>query len=199
MGNYTISFEEAYPLVENYVRYFYNSGKFYSVAQYDSQEDLVGAICVKFLEKKYLEKYDPEITSVKYFIMVGVKHFFIDRLAGLKQTLSLDNEDANGNSYISQLPDSRDYMEEVEGYISYNQIMSIIPDTTNSKIVVNAPWGQEKATLRVLARLLGEGYNQAEISQMFINPSNGKHVSSGRVSQMVSELRVILVLSGVGV
>lgn len=190
MAKKEITFEEAYPIIQHYVNYFHHSGKFYSIAhQYDA-EDMVQSLCVKWLTNRYLDKFDPEVTSVRYFIMTGVKHFYIDTLRSQREALSLDEEiGEDGFTLQDVLTDSVDMEENTISVLSYEWLLNQLPNDTKSKIRVVTPKGEFKATMRVLATLLCEGYSQAEIASFFLNPKSGKPVTTGRIAQMVKELR----------
>lgn len=185
-----ITFEEAYPIIEKYVNFFYRSGKFYSIAYQYDEGDVTQSLCVKWLENKYLDRYDENITSVNYFIMTGVKHYFIDLLRAQRLTVSLDEPHGeDGLTLVDIIPDNSNFIDEVEGKIMYDELLAKLSDETNSKIRVITPMGEFKATMRTFFMLLMQGYTQAEITQFCKNPKSGKPITSGRVTQYVKELR----------
>lgn len=191
-----IPFADAVPYIQKYVRYFYRSGKFYSLAKTHDEEDLVQEICLKWLENGYLKKFCPEVTSVPYFIMVGVRNYFIDTLRKQRLTVSLDSQDEDGFCLADVIPDDEDPIEMMMEQTRLEELLEELPDETNSKIIVISPLGEHKATLRFLARLLLEGYSQAECRKFFLNPKSMKPVTSGRISQMVNEIKEIYILCG---
>lgn len=185
-----ITFEEAYLIIEKYSRYFYHSGKFYSIAHQYEEGDMVQEICVKWLNNGYLDLYKEEITSVNYFIMTGVKHFYIDTLAKQRLCVSLDEPHGeDGLCLIDTLEDDTNMEKMVEDKIMYDELLEKLSDETNSKIRVITPMGEFKATMRTFFFLLMQGYTQAEITQFCKNPKSGKPITSGRVTQYVKELR----------
>lgn len=190
-----VTFEEAYPLIEKYARYFYRSGKFYSLQWQFEEGDMVQEVSLKFLTNGYLGMYKEETTSLAYFIMTGVKHFFIDCLRKQKDVVSLDKEDEEGMSLMDRIVAPGENL--MDGVV-YEELLEELPDETNSRIIITTPEGGQ-ATLRNIARHLAMGYTQAELRKYMINPNNNKPISSGRLSQYVKEIREIYELCGVGV
>jgi len=194
-----LKFEEAIELIQRYVNHFYHSGKFYTLKHSYDVEDLVQELCVKWLKNGYLDKYNPEITSKAYFIMTGVKHFFIDTLKKQRLAISLDEEMNEEGLTLMSLLESRENVEKDScSQIRLEELLELLPDETNSRIIITTEIGG-KATLRNIARHLAEGYTQAELLRHMINPSNGKQITSGRLSQYVKEIRIIYLDCGVGV
>lgn len=192
-----IPFEEAVPLITNYVNFFYRSGKFYSLSASYEAEDLVQEICLKWLTNDYLSMFCPDVTSKKYFIMSGVKNFMVDKLRQQRLCLSLDAEDPEtGTPMGDLLEDTSLSMEKGLENMMLEMLLEELPDETDSKIIVISPIGRGKATLRMLARLLAAGYTQSEIRKFFINPRTNEPVTSGRISQMVNEIRDIYTMCG---
>lgn len=191
-----IAFADALPMIQKYVHYFYRSGKFYSLAKTHDEDDLFQDVCLKWLENGYLKKFCPEVTSVPYFIMVGVRNYFIDTLRKQRLTVSLDSQDDDGFSLADVIPDDIDHIEMMMEADRLEELLEELPDETNSKIIVISPIGEHKATLRFLARLLLEGYSQAECRKFFLNPRSMKPVTSGRISQMVNEIKDIYRMCG---
>lgn len=198
MATTSLNLERALPLIDKYVEYFYRSGKFYSIARREDLDDLKQDIILHFLEKDYFGKYNPEVTSEAYFIMTGVKHWFIDTLRKQRETVYLDQPDENGITLGEKLSDPIGEKAMYEG-LEMEALLEEFSDETNSKIVVIGPLGESKATQRTLVRYLLNGYTQAEIASFFLNPKSGKPVSSGRISQMVKEIRDILEVCGMAV
>lgn len=191
-----IPFSEAYPLIAKYAGYFFYSGKFYSIRNTHDVDDMIQEICVKWIENGYLTRYSPEVTSKQYFIMSGVKNFFIDTLRKQRNVVSLDSQNEDGFSLADVLADQSHPMEDLEELDALNRLLEELPDETNSRIVVISPLGEGKATLRMLARLLVAGYSQSECCKFFLNPKTMKPVTSGRISQMVEEIRDIYRMCG---
>lgn len=158
-------------------------------------EDLTQAICLRFLEKKFFEKYDPEITSKKFFVMSAVKNYFVTELRKQKKTISLDREIEDGLTLADLIPDTKSLEGEVIGNEYVGSLLDSLPAETKSKIVLVSPLGEEKATLRRIAELLIEGFSKQEISKMMISPISGKNVTPARVSQLVDQIRTTLEVS----
>lgn len=198
-GLQPIPFEEAVPLITKYVGYFFRSGKFYSLAASYECEDLVQEVCLKWLTNGYLDMFSPKVTSKPYFIMSGVKNFMVDKLRSQKLCLSLDAEDKEtGLTLGERLEDYGSSIEKGIENMMLEEMLEELPDETDSKIIVISPLsgGECKATLRLLARLLAAGYTQAECRKFFLNPKTRQPVTSGRISQMVNEIRDIYTLCG---
>lgn len=192
-----IPFEEAVPLITKYVNYFFRSGKFYTLAASYECEDLVQEVCLKWLTNGYLDMFSPKVTSKPYFIMSGVKNFMVDKLRSQKLCLSLDAEDKDtGLTLGERIEDHSGSIEHGIEAMMLEELLEELPDETESKIIVISPLGEGKATLRFLARLLAAGYSQAECRRFFLNPKTHQPVTSGRISQMVNEIRDIYTLCG---
>lgn len=191
-----VTFEEAYPIIEGYVQYFYRSGKFYSLRWHFEEEDMLQEVCTKFLQNGYLERYDENVTTLKYFLMTGVKFFFIDCLRKQKQTISLDREFEEGLTMLDLLVDESS--KDLDDMVIYKEWLDRLPDDTNSKIIITTEYGG-KATLRNIAMHLSLGYTQAELRKYMINPANNKPVTSGRLSQLVKEIKDVFCECGLEV
>lgn len=194
----TISKEEGYLLTAKYVTYFYNSKKFYSLNGTHSSEDLVQEIYCKFLAKGFFPKYNPQVTSKKYFVMNAVRNSLIDMLRKHRDTYSLDRSvSAEDDCPMYAIIPSK---ENVEGeYLDRDYVEDLLkslPDESNSKVVGETPLcGMSKMTDYCIGVHLFNGYTVSEMASWFINPSNGRPVSSSSISARVKEVREILKVS----
>ena len=186
----TISLEEGYELTKQYVEYFWYTNKFYSLKRAYELEDILHDIYLKFMTKNFFEKYNPAITSKKYHVMNGVKTSMIDMLRKYRETKSLDEPNEDGLTLGDLLSDGVDVQREVSGQVEHDRILSLLPDTTASKLVGNSPlMGKVNISMRVIAIHLENGFSVKEIAQMYVNEKSGKPVTEGRVHQLIKEMR----------
>lgn len=67
------------------------SRKYRSITRYMEPDDIVSECMAHFLEKGFFEKYNSGITSFKYFLFVGVRHWVINYLTRKRvKTVSAD-------------------------------------------------------------------------------------------------------------
>lgn len=188
--NLGITVEEGYELTKTYVEYFWRVNKFYSLKNTHEIDDVVSELIIKFLSKGFFEKYNPEVTSKKYYVMVGVKTSMIDLLRKHRDVYSIDKEDENGLTMMDRLASEENLEEIISGDDFCREIIESLPNETRSKVVGHSPFqGEVKMTHRVIAEHLLAGYSIKEIASMFINPSNNKPVTSGSISKIVKEIR----------
>lgn len=186
-----LSFEEGYELTNYYVNYFWDSKKFYSLAHSMEKDDLLQSLMVKFLEKDFYSKYDSTITSKKYFVMIGVRNYFIDELRKQKRKeVSIDAEDEDGLSILDRVVSNIDIESEVLLNEVIKGFLDILPDDTNSKVIGQSPIkGEISMSHRQIAIHLVYGYNVTDISKMFFNENSGRTISTATISRKVKEIR----------
>lgn len=188
-----ITREEGYDLTSQYVSYFWNTGKFYSLKNQYEVEDLVMEIYAKFLEKGFFEKYSKKVTSKKYFVMTAVKNSLIDMLRKYREVVSLDKEDESGLTLADKIESIENLEDTVEGKVHRDSLFSYLPKETDSKLVGKSPvLGTVNFSLWVIAYHLELGYSVKDISGMFFNKNSGKYVTAGHVYQAVYKIREIL-------
>lgn len=202
--------EEGYELVCFYTKYYWNTNRFFALKNCYELEDLISELFLKFLEKKFFEKYNSSITSKKYHVMNGVRTSLIDM--SRKKSSFVNNEssilDAENEEGLTManlvLDETSDVEREIikresfeKGVVIRNQIIESISDNTDSKLVGNSPiMGEVKMTLRVIAIHLEQGYSPKQIAEMFVNPKSGKPVTTGRINQLIKSLREFLIEEG---
>lgn len=193
-----LTYEEAYELVGFYVSKFWD--KFYTLARDYDQEDVVQEIFAKFVAKGYIAKYNSQVTSKKYFIMNGVRTSMIDMVRKQRQMAYLDQPDQEGLTLGEKLPESNIYgiqpASVEDKVVSGSYVLSLInklPSTTDSKVPGYSPiLGECNMSLRNIAIHLMYGYEPKEIAAMYINPRSNKPVSSGRIHQLIAQIKKIL-------
>jgi len=104
-GAVEITVEEAYELIEKSIHWAFN--KFPSMRRdFPEVDDLKNGILVHFITKNYLKRFKPSITSPKYFISTGIKHFCISYIAKKRVSevsAEIENEDGESLSLIDLL------------------------------------------------------------------------------------------------
>jgi len=185
--------DEGYKLTKNYVQYFWRSKKFYSLARDFEEEDAVSKIYLKFLEQGLFEKYNPNRTTKKYFIMSCVKRSLIDMLRIQKEKYSLEQEDQNGIPLIDKIQkEGLDTDVDALGRLSRNEIIEALPAVTDSQAEGESPLlGKCEMSLRNIALHLEQGYSAKDIAKFFCNPHTGSHISPSRIHQLKQDIREI--------
>lgn len=188
---------EGYELTKFYVTYFWFH-KFHTLRNNYELEDLVNEICLKFIEKNLFNKYNPQITSKKYHVMISVRRSLIDIVRKQGREISIDrslaDEDDEDFSLLAVLDSGIDVNAEVVGNQVRDDIIAILPDYTNSKLEGNSPLlGKCGFTLRNIALHLEQGYGANEIAEFYYNPSSGRHTTTSNVLKMVRTIRQICV------
>lgn len=186
---------EGYELTKFYVTYFWFN-KFHTLRNQFELEDLVNEIYLKFLEKNLFNKFNPQITSKKYHVMVSVQRSLIDILRKQKNIVSLDtnlSEDSDEDfSLLSVLDSGVDVSGQVLGQSVRDEIIAVLPDYTDSKLEGDSPiLGKCSFTLRNIALHLEQGYGPQEIAEFFYNPSSGRHTTPSNVHKMIKMIRQI--------
>jgi len=73
-----------------------------------SEEDIVGQFIEKFIEKNFLAKFNPAVTSFRYYVYMGVRNAAVSAIRHLKyETTSLDaitRPDGEGSSFDFPAP-----------------------------------------------------------------------------------------------
>lgn len=190
LKNDILTDEEGYVLTKKYVNYFWNVKKFYSLERDFTSEDMVHHIYAKFLEKEYFSKYSRKVTTKKYFIMIAVKRAMIDELRKQREQHSLDKENEDGLTMLDIMESPDRPSEQVIGRISRNYLLENLPGHTNSKVIGYSPLlGECNMSLRNIALHLEAGYKPVEIASFYINPTSGKHVTEGRIHQLINDIK----------
>lgn len=201
----TISREEGYELVKAYATYFFRN-KFTTLKDYYSVEDVVNEIYVKFLERKFFEKYNPSFTSKKYFVMTAVRNSISNMINhDIKRVtlnaVSTDTELAPDLYLEDIIEDKHDYNEDVDWNVDYEyhekqreRILKALPDFADTKIHGYSPLLKKDVVLsyRVLALHLESGYKPKDLCSIFLNPKNGKPISIGSMYRHITNLREFL-------
>lgn len=187
---------EGYELTKFYVTYFWFN-KFHTLRHNYELEDLVNELCLKFIEKNLFKKYNSQITSKKYHVMISVRRSLIDILRKQRKEVSLEQcltEDEDDFSLMSVLDSGVDVNLEVVGRQVRDDIIAILPDYTNSKLEGNSPLlGKCGFTLRNIALHLEQGYGAKEIAEFYYNPRSGRHTTTSNVLKMIRTIRQICV------
>ena len=188
--------KEWYELTKKYVSYFFRTSRS-ALRNYNSLEDVVSDTYLHFLEKGLFEKYEEKITSKKYFIMSAVRNYMTDLLRKQRETYSLDytfsTEEGEEITLGETIEDKENRFEVLENDMDVQSILSVLPDSTNSKVEGNSPlYGKCNMSLRMIAAHVAAGYTSVEIANMYINPANQKPVTLGRIHQLFGDIRMIL-------
>ena len=185
-----MDFEEGYQLTKDYVRYFWVSDRYFSLKYQYTQEDLEQELILKFLRLRLFEKYNPEVTSKKYYVMRAVQTSLIDLLRKQKLATSLEEENEEGLCMKDMLESNEDMARDVMANCERDRLINSLPDTPISELTGHSPLlGDCGISLRTIALHIEAGYSTKEISSMFINPKSGKPVSTSSVNSYISKLR----------
>lgn len=154
----------------------------------DERADLVNTVFCHFLEKGLIEKYDEDITTFEYFIARATKNHLIDmtrkrilETSSLNQTIRTEDSE---KTEIVEMIESPAYDFDSAGLLA--EIVANVPDTQISKSY-NLTW-------RELLNMVIEGYRPKEIAKkVIVTTAKGetRNISSGRVSQLIGELRTM--------
>ena len=68
---------EGFELIQFYVRYYCRTKKFYSLERDYDEGDIVSELFIIFTKRKLFEKYNPKVTSKKYYMMMAVQRGMI--------------------------------------------------------------------------------------------------------------------------
>lgn len=185
-----LSNEEGWMLTYKYVSHFYRTSQFSRLQGGFQLEDLVSEIYAKFLAKDLFAKYNPSVTTKKYHVMLSVKRSLIDISRKYREAFSLDKEVEEGTDFYNIMPSDEDIEVNVIDDEFTNLILDSLSDTTASKVKGNSPLlGEVEMTERTILYHLIKGYRVGEIAEFFINPKNGKPVSSSSISRIAREAK----------
>lgn len=177
------TFEEAYKLIEIYAKQLW--GTYISLHKIMTVEDVIQDIATSVWQRKAIERYNSNITSKRYFIMIIVKRWYIDLIKKRRVDFQSLDRDINDTEECSML-DLFGTEENKDFYISLEELLNTVSNETDSRVMGIVPGiGETKMTERVLVSLYLDGYTPTAISKYFINPSSGRCISPGRVAQIL--------------
>jgi len=151
--------------------------------QLDEDELLQGAI-THFIEKKFLERYNNETTSISYFLWIGVRNYAISYVTRKRvKTISENVLASTSEEEVSLIDYAGSYEEDIVHSMTISDLASQMINLVDSK-----ERGKEVShkgkTLRLSSRnvleLHMQGFTKTEISRIF-------GVSVTRISQIVQE------------
>lgn len=168
--------EVAMRSIERTVRHFVKVVP--SLLRDNAVEDLVQETYCHFLEKKFFEKYDAAITSFEYFTARATKNYLIDiARKGTEPYESLDEFVGDGEEGATKGDFVAGNMMDQFTMVLVKEMMDSCPDTQ-----ISPNYG---LSWKELLRYLLEGYTVTELHKIV-------GISSGRISQLKSELEKIL-------
>lgn len=168
-------FKLADKTIEKTVRYFIKVNPY--LLRYNDIWDLRQEVFTHFLEKKFFDKYDSTITSFQYFVARAAKNHLIDMTRkSIEKTVSLDASIGEGQE-ITLYDIVPSNLTDAYASVLFSQMISKCPSTRISR--------NYDLTWRGLLDLVIEGYTVSEMHVIL-------GLSSGRVSQLVTELKAIM-------
>lgn len=200
---------EGYYLTGFYVTNFLVKGQFRPLVSKCEPIDLIDDLYKKFVEQNLFGKYNPEITSKKYHVMLSVKRSLIDKLRRHRDEVSLDlpvGDDGEGVCVLDFIPDvgaskiggksgGVSYSQSVEDQARYDELlqslMNKVSGETESKLQGVSPLFGVTVNFSPRTILIHtvHGMSPAEIGGMFVNPRSGRPVSTSHVTQILNKVR----------
>lgn len=155
------TYEDVYKIASDYSedvmrRYGLPTNKF-------SAEDVAGEFMVKFMSKGFLEKYNPAITSFKYYVYRGMGNTAIDMVRRVKREITSRDALFPEND-PTPAPDGVDYTDDLEVRLLIEAVKDFkfgYAETTVHDGVI-----YESTVVSVL-RLLVLGFRKPQIAERF--------------------------------
>lgn len=150
-------------------------------------DDLVqGCIC-HWIDKKYLQRYNPKITTIDYFLYVGIRNYAYSyvtkkRIKTISENIILAKSDDEEQSLVDLVGyDVVDYMSTLMS----EEVLSLVDTAERGKEVEIPEKGTGRLSSRNVFDLWLKGYSMTEIHRVF-------NITATRVSQIVREVLAFL-------
>lgn len=157
------------------------------------EDDAVGEFIKNFIDKGFLDKFDPKVQSFDRYVYMGLRNSAIQAARKRKERTSIDvgKDDEGGLAAIlpANAPQSREYVEEliddVEdfkfGYGKTAVLTSTPTDPSDEPEVI----AELPSTGHSVMKMISMGYKPMEIAQHF-------GVSRGTISGALDKIRIQL-------
>ena len=158
--------------------------------------DFLQDVATKFHAMNMCERYNPEITSKKYYTMRIVYTSAIDimRKQSRKPYILSMDKDLAEDFTLHECLSSSSLMNSVNYDLLIEEIVKELPDVSDSKIEGNVPGlGIVNLTPRVLARLVLKEARPLDVCKWFHNPASGRHITASRISQLMKQAKESLI------